>query len=119
MSTFPTLKTGAILQYPAQKEVRFATEVVNFIDGSEQRFRQYETPLHRWMIRLELLDQGELQVLREFFRNQAGGAESFAFTDPWDGSTYANCSIEGGDLVRQLVDEMKGKASLTVRENRG
>jgi len=119
MSAFPSLKTGAVLQYPAQKEVRFATEVVQFIDGSEQRFRQYQTPLHRWMIRLELLDQGELQVLREFFRTQAGGAESFAFTDPWDGTIYANCSIEGEEMVQQLVDEMKGKTSLTVRQNRG
>jgi phage-related protein len=119
MSTFPTLKTGAVLQYPAQKEVRFATKVVQFIDGSEQRFRGYRTSLHRWMIRLELLDQGELQVLREFFRAQAGGADSFVFTDPWDGTTYANCSMEGGNLALQLVDEMKGNTSLTVRENRG
>jgi hypothetical protein len=119
VSTFPTLKTGAVLQYPARKEVRFATEVIQFINGSEQRFREYQTPLHRWMIQVGLLDQGELQVLREFFRTQAGGADSFVFTDPWDGITYSNCSIEGGDLVLQLVDEMKGNTSLTVRENRG
>ena len=119
MSNFPTLKTSAILQYPAQKDVRFATEVVQFIDGSEQRFREYKTPLHRWVIRLDLLDQSELQVLREFFRTQAGQADSFVFTDPWNSITYTNCSIEGGDMSRQLVDEMKGKTSLTVRENRG
>src|ERR1700688_3963525 len=105
MSNFPTLKTGAVLQYPAQKEVRFATEIVQFIDGSEQRFRGYQRALHRWMIRLELLDQGELQVLREVFRTRAGGADSFVFIDPWDGATYANCCIEGSDLVLQLVDE--------------
>ena len=119
MSNFPTLKTGAILQYPARKEVRFATEVVQFIDGSEQRFREYQTPLHRWVIQLDLLDQGELQGLREFFRAQAGGAGSFVFTDPWNGTTYANCSMEGGDMALQLVDEMKGNTSITVRENRG
>jgi phage-related protein len=119
MSTFPTLKTGAVLQYPAQKEMKFATEVVQFVDGSEQRFREYQTPLHRWTIRLDLLDQGELQVLRAFFITEAGGAERFTFTDPWDGTTYANCSIEGDDLILQLGDEMKGNTSMTVRENRG
>lgn len=118
MSNFPTLKTGAILQYPAQKEVSFATEVVQFVDGSEQRFREYQTRLHRWVIRLDLLDANELQVLRDFFRIQAGAADSFVFTDPWDGTTYANCRIEGEDIVEQLMDEMKGKTSLTVRENR-
>jgi phage-related protein len=119
MANFPTLKTGAVLQYPAQKEVRFATEVVQFIDGSEQRFREYQTQLHRWVIRLDLLDQSELQVLREFFRTQAGSAGSFGFTDPWDGTTYANCTLDGDDMVQQLVQEVQGKTSLTVRENRG
>ena len=118
MSNFPTLKTGAVLQYPAQKEIRFATEIARFMDGSEQRFREYQTSLHRWIIRLELLDQGELQALREFFITQAGGADSFAFTDPWSGLTYANCTLEGGDMALLLVDEMKGNTSLTVRENR-
>jgi hypothetical protein len=119
MSTFPVLKTGAVLQYPAQKQVTFATEIVQFIDGSEQRFREYKTPLHRWIIQLDLLDQGELQILREFFRTQAGGTDSFVFTDPWDGTSYTNCTIDGGDFVLQLADEMKGSTSLTVRENRG
>ena len=119
METFPTLKTGAILQYPAQKEVRFATEVLRFIDGSEQRFRTYQTPLHRWMIRLDLLDQSELQLLREFFRSQAGAADNFVFNDPWDGGTYPDCCIEGTEMAQQLMDEMRGQTSLTVRENRG
>jgi phage-related protein len=118
MSAFPTLKTGAVLQYPAQKEVQFSTTVLRFIDGSEQRFRNYQTPLHRWMIRLELLDESELHQLREFFRTQGGAAGSFAFTDPWDGTNYANCSIEDGAMMEALSDESNGKTSLTVRENR-
>lgn len=119
MSQFPSLKTGAILQYPAQKEVRFATKVVRFVDGSEQRFREYQTQVRRWIVRLDLLDPSELQELREFFRTQAGAADSFVFSDPWDGAIYANCSMEGGEMALQLVDEMNGKTSLTVRENRG
>ena len=119
MSNFPTLKTGAVLQYPAQREVRFATEVLRFMDGSEQRFREYQVPLRRWMIRLDLLDQGELQAVREFFRTEAGAADSFVFIDPWDGTTHGNCSLEGADIVQQLVDEMKGRTSVTVRQNRG
>jgi hypothetical protein len=34
MSAFPALKTGAVLQYPAQRAVQFSTDVVQFIDGS-------------------------------------------------------------------------------------
>ena len=118
MSTFPTLKTGAVLQYPAQKEIRFSTQVIRFIDGSEQRFQLYQTPLHRWMIRLELLDQNELHQLQEFFRTQGGAAQSFAFTDPWDGTNYPNCNIEEDEMLSALLDEASGKTSITVHENR-
>jgi hypothetical protein len=118
MSAFPTLKTGAVLQYPAQKEVRFCTNVLRFIDGSEQRFRNYQSPLHRWMIRLDLLDESELHQLQEFFRTRGGAAGSFAFTDPWDGASYENCSIQDDALMQALLDESNGKTSLTVRENR-
>jgi phage-related protein len=118
MSDFPTLKTGAILQYPAQKAVRFSAVVLRFADGAEQRFRDYQAPLRRWMIRLDLLDQTELHVLREFFRAQSGAAGTFTFTDPWDSTQYLNCSFENGEMTEELLDEMKGKTALTVQENR-
>jgi len=79
MSDFPILKTGAILQYPAQKAIRFSTAVLRFVDGAEQRFRDYQMPLRRWTIQLDLLDENELHVLNEFFRAQSGAATG------WDG----------------------------------
>jgi len=117
MSDFPTLKTGAVLQYPAQKLNQFSTKVVQFMDGTEQRFRNYTSPLRRWVIQLDLLDETELHALREFFRTQAGAAETFAFTDPWDGTNYTACSIEQDVLSDSLEDELKGRTSLTIREN--
>jgi hypothetical protein len=119
MSDFPTLKTGAVLQYPGQKAARFSTQVVRFVDGSEQRYRDYQAPLRRWAIRLHLLDEGELHLLREFFRVEGGAAGTFTFTDPWDGTKYQNCSLESDEIVEELSDEIKGKTALTVRENRG
>ena len=118
MSDFPKLKTGAVLQYPAQKAVRFSTDVLRFVGGSEQRFRNYQAPLRRWLIRLDLLDESELHILREFFRTEAGGFESFAFTDPWDGSKYPNCCLENGEMLEELRDELKAMTTLAVRENR-
>jgi len=118
MSDFPTLRTGAVLQYPAQRRNQFSTKVCRFLDGSEQRFQNYQTPLRRWLIQLDLLDQTELHTLREFFRTQSGAAESFSFTDPWDGTTYSACSLAGDQLTEELQDELKGKTSLTVQQNR-
>jgi hypothetical protein len=119
MSEFPLLKTGAVLQYPAQKDLRFSTTVVRFADGSEQRFRQYETPLHRWIVQLDLLDESELNRVREFFRAQSGASGTFEFTDPWDSTNYSHCSLEDDQLMDTLLSEFDGKTSLTIRENRG
>ena len=118
MSDFPRLKTGAVLQYPAQKETRFSTDVLRFVDGSEQRFREYQAPLRRWVIRLDLLDDDELHALRQFFMDMAGAAVSFAFTDPWDATRYASCSFENAEIKGVVVNDAQGKTLLTVRENR-
>lgn len=119
MSNFPTLKTGATLQYPAQRATEYSTDVVQFVDGSEQRFRGYQTPLHRWIIQLNLLDETELHMLREFFRTQSGAAENFSFTDPWDGTVYPNCNLDGDEMAEELSSAEQGKTTLTVVENRG
>jgi hypothetical protein len=117
MSAFPTLKTGAIMQYPAQRGVRYSTEVLQFLDGSEQRFRSYQAPLHQWVVRLSRLDQTELQNLQEFFRSLDGRAQNFTFTDPWDGATYSSCSLASDSMAAALAGEWDGETSLTVVEN--
>ena len=60
MASFPTLKTGVVAQYPSDRARRFSTQVLRFLDGSEQRFAGFGAPLKRWLIRLELLDEAEL-----------------------------------------------------------
>ncbi len=70
------------------------------------------------MIQLDMLDDTELHQLREFFRTQSGAAGTFAFTDPWDGVSYPECSIVEDEMRDALVGESKAKASLTIRENR-
>ncbi len=106
------------MQYPAQRRVEFSTLALRFVDGTEQRFRNYPAALHRWQIQLHLLDQAELHKIQEFFRAMAGRAENFTFTDPWDGKTYPSCSFGGDDLTAILSGEWSGEALLTVLENR-
>lgn len=117
MSAFPLLKTGAVTQYPAQRGVQYSTVTLQFVDGAEQRFRMYPAGIHRWEIQLSLLDQTELQTLEEFFRSLDGQAQNFSFTDPWDGTTYANCSLAADSMEAALAKEWSGQTSLTVLEN--
>ena len=64
---FPTLKTGAVMQYPAQRTLQFNTDAIRFLDGTEQRFRDNPSVLHQWTIQLDLLDESELAAFDQFF----------------------------------------------------
>ncbi len=118
MSAFPLLKTGAVLQYPATRVVQNSTCVLRFLDGTEQRFREYQSAIRKWIVRLDLLDESEMAAVEEFFVAQQGQSGDFSFTDPWDGTTHPNCSLESGVLPLEFRDLMRGRTSLVVRENR-
>ncbi len=118
MATFPVLKTNAVAQYPARRAVQFLNQTLRFLDGTEQRYRDSAGPLHRWEIRLDQLDESEAAALDEFFMSCQGAFDSFAFTDPWDGHVYENCSLAADDIQLTAADEMQGSTVLTVVENR-
>ena len=115
---FPTLKTGAVMQYPGKRTLFFNTDTIRFLDGTEQRFRDNPSVLHQWIIQLDLLDESELDTLDQFFLSNQGRFGSFSFTDPWDGTVNPNCSLAADTFGFQLRAEMRGKATLTVCENR-
>ena len=118
MASFPTLSTGAIAQYPADRTPQFSTQAYRFVDGSEQRFPGFPGMLQQWSIRLDLLKESELETLREFFLSQEGRAGSFSFTDPWSGTVFPNCSFTSDTLALQFEGPMKGVTQVVVRENR-
>lgn len=118
MGTFPALKTGAVVQYPASRTVEHSTCVLVFVDGSEQRFREFAGPARRWTIRLDLLDEGEMAALEDFLIGQQGRLGSFSFTDPWDSTTFPDCSLEADSMPLESQDLMRGRTTVVVRENR-
>ena len=117
MSTFPTLKTGVVMQYPARRGTRYSTVTVQFVDGADQRFRIYAAPVHQWVVQLSLLDQTELHQLQEFFLSMNGRAEDFSFTDPRDATNYPSCSLASDSMAAVLAGEWNGQTTLTVLEN--
>ncbi len=118
MATFPALKTGAVAQYPSDLQQNFSTQVVRFLDGSEQRFPGYGATLRQWVIRLDLLDESELTILEQFFASQAGRAQEFTFTDPFDGTVYTHCSFGADELGLSFNGPQQGKTTVIIRENR-
>jgi len=118
VATFPILKTGAVAQYPARRTVRYQNQAVRFLDGTEQRYRDCGGPLHQWEIRLALLDEAEMAAFEAFLETNQGAFGTFAFTDPWDGTVYPNCSLGADDLAAVAAGEMDGSTRVIVRENR-
>lgn len=118
MATFPQLRTGAVMQYPAARTLEYRNQTVRFVDGVEQRYRDSAGPLHRWTIRLDALDATELAALRAFFVENQGRYASFAFTDPWSGTSYPNCSIGSDDLTLVAKGDFANAASISITENR-
>jgi hypothetical protein len=108
-----------VAQYPARRRVAYRNQIVRFLDGSEQRYRDAAGPLHQWEIRLSALDEGELASVETFVEANQGAFGSFAFTDPWDGTVYANCSLAADELALTASGEMSGSTRVVVMENRG
>ncbi len=119
MASFPTLKTGAVAQYPSDRQQSFSTQVFRFVDGSEQRFPAYGAALRRWTVRLDLLDEAELTALQQFFQSAGGRAGTFSFTDPFSGTAYSNCSFDTDELDLTFGGPQAGKTSIGIKENRG
>ena len=118
MPSLPVLKTGAVMQYPVAATIEFQNQVLRYVGGSEQRYRGSASGLRRWVIRLDLLDERELDALENFFVANRGRFESFSFTDPADNVTYPNCSLEDDIWEMELEAELRGRTRLTVRQNR-
>ncbi len=114
MSVFPKLKTGVVAQYPALREGQFLTSVIQFLDSSEQRFRDGRGLRRRWVISLSQLDEGELQQLALFFAEQQGRLGSFDFEDPWTGGTVAGCRFEDDQLEALAHGEFDVRLEVTI-----
>jgi hypothetical protein len=118
MATFPQLKTGAICQYPLGRRIRFATEVIAFSDGSEQRYRDYGSGLRAWKVDLSLLDDAEMASIEAFYWANDGGAGTFQFTDPFDSVVYDSCEFGEGPVEFVASGQQRVGMSLIIRERR-
>jgi len=118
MATFPVLKTGSVMQYPATMTIRYSNQLIQFVDGVEQRYRDFPAPLQEWVIRLDLLDEAELKGLEKFFMDQQGQFGSFEFIDPKDNTSYPDCSLLIDDIDFSVNGERRGKTTMVLRENR-
>lgn len=115
MPNFPTLKTGAITQYPATLKTNFGTtRVVEFLDGTSQRYSMGAAPLRQWHLQADLLDARENALLADFLSTNAAG--TFSFTDPFSGTSVPQCVLHGPEIQSMLSGELNNQTTFVIEE---
>lgn len=119
MADFPLLSTGVVAQYPVSRAGTYATEIIQFLDGSEQRCMTRGKLLRRWQLTLTQLNDGELLAIEQFFESAQGNFGLFTFTDPITGSSIPNCRLQDSSVLTQYLALGSGSAVVVIEETNG
>ena len=119
MANFPLLSSGAVTQYPAGLVASQSTHVIRFLDGSEQRHLLQGRQLRRWQIRLDLLNETEIQQIEAFFDALSGDYSAFDFPDPFSGASVPHCRLGAPGLVTEYDGVDLSSTSFWVIETNG
>jgi hypothetical protein len=118
MLTFPTLKTGSVVQYPFAAAETFGVEVLQFLAGDEQRYLTTSGSLRKWTVRLDLLDEAELKAVEQFFQSATGSFAAFSFTDPASGTVHPSCFVTTDSLTENFTGELHTGVTVLIQEGR-
>ena len=116
MNTFPNIASNAVTQYPAVLQSSQAVRVLEFLDGSDQRYLVQSRALRLWRINLSQLNEDETQAIESFFANQQGQYSPFVFPDPFSGTNVPNCRFAAPELVTTYADVDNASTSCWVIE---
>jgi hypothetical protein len=112
LATFPSISSGAITRYPLARAVVARTSVLEFVDGTEQRFLEGKGS-HRFRLQWDRLKTADMLTLRAFFGSTKG-----AFDATWDitigAETLLNCYFESDEWSAVEASEGLWTVSLDV-----
>jgi hypothetical protein len=119
MNTFPTISSNAVTQYPAAVQYSQGVQVIEFLDGSDQRYLLQPQMLRLWRINLTQLNEDEIQQIESFFAGQEGTYSSFIFPDPFTGTNVNNCRFAASSLATNYQDVDNSSTVCWVIETNG
>jgi hypothetical protein len=115
MPTLPLLRSGSSVQYPFVTRHKCTTEIIRFIDGSEQRFTQAGAT-RTWKISLSDLMPEEVIALDAFAQSNLANNDRFTFHDPVSGDVLNQCNLATEPIEIEHVGEQRASLSLIVIE---
>jgi hypothetical protein len=119
MADFPLLSSGAVVQYPAPLVIGRQAHVIQFVDGSDQRFAARGVRLRSWQIKPALLTEAEIAALEIFFEEQVGEYQTFTFPDPISNTNVPNCVLGSSTFTTNYLLTDIGSTSFWVLETAG
>ena len=119
MSIFPQISSGAVTQYPATVQYSQSVQIIDYLDGSQQRYLLQPRMLRAWRINLAQLTEAEIQEVETFFAAQQGAYSTFIFPDPFTGTNVENCRYASSFLTTTYVDIDNAETSFLVIETNG
>src|SRR5690349_20949105 len=112
MDSFPLLSSGAVSQYPTETLLGQGIGIIQFLDGSDQRFLHTGRSLRRWRIELSLLSDTEVASLELFFKAHKGMFSPFVFTDPGMNTTVPNCRFAISEINTEYLSPNTNSTSI-------
>jgi hypothetical protein len=116
---FPTLSSGAVIQFGSPAGVVWPAQVIRFLDGTDQRFLASGRTLRRWLVNLHLLNESEIAGIEGFFEAMSGEYSLFTFPDPISGVGVPNCRLGAPELISEYQSTDVSATSLWVVETNG
>ncbi len=112
MPSFPTLSSGAVVKYPLTRTVVARTSVLEFVNGSEQRFIEGKQT-QRFRLQFDQIKTADMVTLQTFFSDSKG-----AFDQTWDltigAETITNCYFDSDEFSATESSEGVWAVSLDV-----
>lgn len=96
-AVFPALRSGVVGMYPSTLGVVFATQVVQFVNDSEQRWSS-QAGLGNFELTFTNINGYDLSILLDFFRSVKGAFDT-TWTLTMNGSTHTNCTFLQDDFT--------------------
>jgi hypothetical protein len=116
MADFPALRSGVVGMYPATLGKIYKTEVVQFVNDSEQRWATWPG-FGDFELVFTDINGYDLSLLLDFFRSMKG-----QFDDSWrliiNGQTYTNCCFLQDDFTYTESKPERYSITLKCRQTR-
>jgi hypothetical protein len=119
MLTFPALSTGAVAQFPLPLSYTAPTEIIRFIDGTDQRFPSRGKTFRGWHVQLAFVNEDEIYQIESFFEALGGQYALFSFPDPYSGQVVPNCLLGEGALITDYLATDLSSSTFWVVETNG